>query len=100
MSFAVVIRWQHSPNIDFSTMVLRDVWLARAAEALVDEKKPFGRVINATDNSIPSEITMIKRYVVNPRSLSTLFSRTRTRTIGQIHLRWRLNYTIAIRHLT
>jgi len=92
MSFASRNQMAHSPDINFSTMmVLKDGWrVARAAEVVLGrsrrggrifpiDKKPFGRVINATDNIIPSDITMIKWYIVN----HLLFlSWTRTRTIG------------------
>jgi hypothetical protein len=70
MSFASCNQMAHSPDINFSTMmVLKNGWrVARAAEVILSgsrrrgrilpiDKKPFGRIIDAADNIIPSEIT-------------------------------------------
>ena len=88
----------HSPDINFGGMVvLKDSWrVTRTAEVFLCysrrggcvfpiDKKPFGRVIDATDYIIPSDITMIKWYTVDRLFV---LSWTRIRTIGKSNIRW------------
>ncbi len=68
----------NTPDIDLGAMtVFKDSWrVARMAEVILSlswgcgcvfpvNKVPYGGILDATDNIIPSEITVIKRYIMN-----------------------------------
>lgn len=68
----------HTPEIDLSTMTVSkdNCRVVRMAEVFLSRswgrgcvfpvnEEPFRGIVDATDNIIPSDVAMIKRYIVN-----------------------------------